>query len=376
MNSRTRSSKIVVWHIISNRWNSAITEYAISCAKSLQVQGIDNVFSALDNSPAHQRAQAGGLHCESFASFGLSDLPKFRRVFNKIEPNLVMLYGGKETFLSQLLPCNKGFKVIRFKGDELSARFNKRPFLLRLAGFHLDHYIAPNRKLAVELGSLQKNTKVSQINLGINEKHFFYRPCEQEAKATRPQLLLLGRLDPIKGHEAFLAIFAATLRIWPSGQNKVAKPRLKIVGQAANLSVDDIKNLILKENIEGDVDLVSERLTNVGDEMRKATIGVVSSLGSELICRVSQEFLLCGTPVFCSGAGALSEVLFEDSGTDYRNLDTQEAAKLLKAQILSSWFEPSSKKAARSDHAKSLYSFEAMGKSMLKLFDEHQLLGV
>jgi len=42
--------------------------------------------------------------------------------------------------------------------------------------------------------------------------------------------------------------------------------------------------------------------------MQNATFGVISSLGSETICRVGVEFLQAGVPVIYSHAGALPEV--------------------------------------------------------------------
>ena len=46
----------IVWHLVSNRWNSAVTEFAISAARALEGLGYQNIISPKNQSPAHNLA--------------------------------------------------------------------------------------------------------------------------------------------------------------------------------------------------------------------------------------------------------------------------------------------------------------------------------
>ena len=76
----------VAWILCSNRWNSAITEYALSTGRSLRLQGWTVFYSALSQSPGEARARAYDLPGDSFASFGLSEVLKLKRLQQKSNP--------------------------------------------------------------------------------------------------------------------------------------------------------------------------------------------------------------------------------------------------------------------------------------------------
>src|SRR5690606_765274 len=63
------------WHLISNRWNSAITEYALNAARALSLKGADNLFSPLAGSPAEERAREYDLRVATFARFDPMSVP-------------------------------------------------------------------------------------------------------------------------------------------------------------------------------------------------------------------------------------------------------------------------------------------------------------
>src|SRR5690606_16517380 len=93
-----------VWHLISNRWNSAITEYALSAARSLALCGVENLFSPIAASPAEKRAKQLDLDVRTFPGFNLSAVPLGRRIFNEYSPDVIVTYGGPESFLLHFLP--------------------------------------------------------------------------------------------------------------------------------------------------------------------------------------------------------------------------------------------------------------------------------
>ena len=103
-----------VWHLISNRWNSAITEYALSAAKSLEMRGMHNIVSGLRDKAADNRAQALGLKVEPFTNFEITSLINFWSLLNKIRPDVIMVYGGQENALTGFV---RGIPVYAGRGS-------------------------------------------------------------------------------------------------------------------------------------------------------------------------------------------------------------------------------------------------------------------
>ncbi len=351
----------IVWHLLSNRWNSAITEYALSLSLALQQHSsYQEVFTPLAGSPAESRAQILKLKTSSLSGFSLANICHFRALARRIKPTLIIAYGGPEASLCRFLPGSQPYRIIRFRGIPLSQRFKQLPFLFTLGHAHLQALIAPNRGITAQLQALSHSLPVSCLPLGMSSDIFKY----YDAHPRRPELLLVGRFDPVKGHGEFLKLFAESLRTW----RFFVRPVLHLVGEPANISSEEIRRLIAENGltIGGEVLLSDFRLRNLPQLMSTATLGVISSLGSEYICRVAEEFLLCGTPLFLSGAGATKEVLFANAGSCYAGKSCAEATKLLEQDFIKAWQETTEERREREQSAQKLYSLAAMAKSFLE----------
>lgn len=342
-----------VWHLSSNRWNSAITEYALSAARSLAMQGATTLFSPLAGSPAERRARDAGLEVEPLNEFGVGAAHEARRIGAKFAPDHIVVYGGQESFLSRFLAA-KGKKV-RFRGHEVpGGALGRVRMKMALAPF--DRVIAPSVFVAEAL----RNARVHVVPLGCDEARYRRRD-DFLLPAKRPEVVVLGRLDPVKGHAAILRIMAQVWRAWTDA---ATKPVLHIVGEAANISESEVRRLVAKHGAEADTKLTFARVEDVPKLMGEAALGVVPSLGSEIIARVAEEFLLCGTPVVVSGVGSLDEVLFSDAGASYRGRSVTEAAQIVTAWVEKSVHEGDGAKSVRARRAKALFSLEAMGQSL------------
>lgn len=343
----------VVWHLLSNRWNSAITEYALSAASALVKRGHRSIFSPLANSLAEGRAKAKGLEIRSVSDFSLKNLGELRRIDRELEAEVCILYGGSETFLARFLNVKN---KIRFFGQDLRG-FYKTPGVFNLSFSHITKFLTPNAIIENQLKTFKKN--FANIPLGLEEKAF--DSCS--AAIRNQEIVILGRLDPIKGHEKAVRIFALLKKRWPSDR---ISPVLHIIGEKANLSQTDLINYIDKYQLKigKDVLITEERVQNIYKVLGQAAIGWVPSLGSEHICRVAEEFLLVGTPIFVSGAGATEEVLFNDAGQSYRNKTDDEAAQQLVDFIIQSQGQSVQQRIGRVESAKTLFSLETMGKKL------------
>ena len=141
----------------------------------------------------------------------------------------------------------------------------------------------------------------------------------------------------------------------------------------ANISTDQIRAFARDVNlVEGEHwELVSTRVKNLSEILNQAHLGVIPSQGSEVICRVAQEFLVCGLPIFVSGVGSLEECLVrEDFGTSYQGLPEMKIAKSLRDLLLDSFLESAETRCLRARKAEELFSLDRMGKSLEVYLDQ------
>jgi glycosyltransferase involved in cell wall biosynthesis len=231
----------------------------------------------------------------------------------------------------------------------------------QLAHAHVDLLLAPSRGLAAKLRQLDTQRPVVAVTLGCDAAR--YAPVAAAAPA-RPEILLLGRLDPVKGHERALALLRLIINNW---QGPGAPPCLHFIGEPANLSVTHLQHraAALGLAVGSDVVITARRVESLAAALSSATLGLVSSLGSEIIGRVAEEFLLCGTPVLVSGAGSLDEVLaFPAAGASFRDYDDAATAALIASWLRRSGAETAAEKQARAAAARLHFSLEAMGQAL------------
>jgi glycosyltransferase involved in cell wall biosynthesis len=354
------SKQLSIWHLCSNRWNSAITEYALSAARALALAGHETLFIAKVGSPAAKRA-AVHLPTREIVDFSWRGMLDLWTLVRKKPPDIVVVYGGAEAFLASLLKATRPLKVLRFQGQALTQRsFQQERY--RLAHRHVDLILTPSVAMAAAVRRLHPWQQVVPVVLGCDADRL-QRPASAEVPAGRPEMLIFGRLDPVKGHQAMVARFASLLKSW---DKKTPAPRLHIIGEPANLSVADLMGYASAAGLRwGDDVVVSvQRLADVAATLSNACLGVISSLGSEVICRVAEEFLLCGTPVAVSGVGSLGEVLFPGAGFNYGQMSDEEATAAFSHWLALSAGEGVAAKNARAQAARREFSLEAMANAL------------
>lgn len=352
---------MIVWHLISNRWNSAITEYALSSARALEMAGHKCIFTPMAGSPAGARARTAGLDVRPVSHFSPVRVAQLAPMAKEIAPDVIMTYGGPETVLSAFVRGPKKAKVVRFRGQALEPPTTLEKTRHKLSHAHVDLVLTPSNWLARDIADRYPGLPTACVILGVDEQRFSRVPPSIEP--SRPEVMMLGRLDPVKGHEAFFRIFARVLSDWPG---PYPRPLMSVVGEPANLTVVAVEQLARSAGLAvgDDVLLTSKRVADISQLMSEAALGVVPSVGSEIIARVAEEFLLCGTPIVVSGVGSLDETLFEGAGVSYKGKDPDQAAIVVRDALLKSLGEAQSAKAARARRAKELYSLAAMGKAL------------
>jgi glycosyltransferase involved in cell wall biosynthesis len=255
-------------------------------------------------------------------------------------------------------------KIIRFRGknEDVTA-----PPKSSLSHRHIDAILTPSKLVSERLSSLQK--PVHSVVLGLDTKRFSLN-SDAFARSPRPSLCIVGRFDPVKGHKTFLKTFARLIDLWDEPYDL---PVLKIIGEPANLSAEDLKCEAERLGLldRGVLTIIDARVPDIASHMRSCHLGVVSSEGSEVICRVAEEFLLSGTQIAVSGVGSLRECLFDEAaGFSFHDLQGDKLVKKLKNQLVKAYEEPFDMRLKRAQKARELFSYEAMGQGLLTLFDQ------
>lgn len=356
-----------VWVICSNRWYSAISAFAIESALALSKRGIPTQLTLSSSSKALPFAKKRGLPLSKPLHKGnlLTKTWFLLKLAHSVKPCLILTFNGQESVFARIYGFIFKVKVIRFKGDWNSS--SKDTLLLRLLRrtnfLGYDAVVSPNRLIYQHLNRLTLRTPVHLIPYGSD----LYTQ-KDPSPPPRRDLLLIGRLDPVKGHFMALQIFKTFLDSCPLRGD--SRPRLVIIGEEANLSGAALRKQIYLLGLKEGVDVLwhNRRIKDLGKEIEKACLGFISSTSSEHICRVAVEYLRCGTPLFVSGAGALEECLYnENSGVSYRGLDVSAAATLL-SKVYQKWrIESPSERFARCQSAAERFSNNSLGKRLERL---------
>ena len=210
----------------------------------------------------------------------------------------------------------KSFALIRTRGTTRPLRdhwLNRR-----LHEDWIESVIVPAQVIASQLRQV--------LNLPPERLHVIYYPVnpstigvkgESEAQQSRLECLdrlgipkhcrvigIVGRIRPVKGQRILLKSFATLRKRFPDIV-------LLMLYRDTNETEAEWQGLLqdlVESNLLQSVYLYGYR-EDVLEIMRHIDIGVVSSIDSEVICRVTVEFFSVGTPVVAFPTGALPEII-------------------------------------------------------------------
>ncbi len=358
----------VVWHICANRWHSAITEYAFSAHASLQSKGIHSHLLLKADSAASNAADQLQLKYLPIAGQNLSIIREYYSRKTVLRPTHVFCYGGSDEFPA--LFFGRKCRRFRFRGD-FPRGLGARPWFRGVfQGLSNIETIYPSDFLRSKIEEPKSVETSKVVYLGRDASRFMplgSNDRRPEAGA-RPTILIVGRLDPIKGHREFMTIFSMVLRSL-TAKKSAPLPHLRIIGEPKNLSASELRNFAAKLGLieNQDWSFCTDRIREIEFEMKIATIGAIPSLGSELIVRVAEEFILCGTPIFTSGAGSLDEISTPEFGWSYLGCDKEKAALMLELAFNQAIKEDLQTRNRRASLAAQRFSNQSMATALISL---------
>lgn len=314
------------------------------------------------------RARESGIHVEILGVKGLVDfqaLNQLKNIFSSDEPGIVHVHGYRAAAYTALAKRRHKFATVKTEHGAPEAHGallrDWRPRLYRKienqASLHLAaEMVYVTKELRHRCAEEHARLKQHVIYNGVNEIPAHSLAPPKELQPGYRHLVLVGRLEPVKGIETAveaMASLAASLNV-----------RLHVIG--AGPEQRPLEELIKKLGAADRVQLLGFR-QNVYDYIAHADALLIPSLHEGLPYTLL-EALSLRTPVIASKVGGLAEVL-EDKRTAL--LVPPKAPGALSSAIqllLSSPDLAAELRASGKDLIDQHFSAKAMGESYLRLY--------
>jgi glycosyltransferase involved in cell wall biosynthesis len=321
-----------ILNVINVRWFNATAWYAVNLSSVLQRRGHDVVVCGLPGTPPVLKAHDIGLETfeadinKSDPIRGLAAMGAMDKLLMTFEPDLVICNRGEfYGYFAYKRVTKQKYKLIRVRGDirppkagKLNKFFHNRctDAIITSGEFikqqYRDIFDTPEIGLNVMYGGVDTEVfKQSDEGRAKLRAEFGY-------EENNHVVGIVGRFDPIKGHENLIR---AVAKLYHEGDKNI---RLLIAGFDAVSKTSDIETMLNEQGISHISNITGKR-DDIADIYNCMDVCVVSSLGSEAICRVGMEAMACGTPLITSDTGVLPEI----SKNVYQKDDWEALASLL-----------------------------------------------
>ncbi len=285
--------------ILDQPWDSALTDYAFKIYKLASKEHLTRVFCLKDSHISKKINNVSFIKPlrnknPLLTLLAFFDLYKRLREF---KPNVVITIWGDATFLSCLLKKTLDFKLVRIFGVKNRLRTPKNCLdKIILPCQYLKDYVYKDFKDIVVLKSFVDTEKFRFSKDG--------RVRIRKAFKLGNKIVfgIVGRLDKVKGHELLIKAFAKA---------NIKDSILFIVGEEKGVKKKELMEIVDSLNLKN-VIIITERRNDIVDIMSAFDIGVVSSIGSEIIPRVLFEYLSTGLTVVTTNVGCLKEIAEEN----------------------------------------------------------------
>ncbi|OGC89574.1 MAG: hypothetical protein A2W25_14520 [candidate division Zixibacteria bacterium RBG_16_53_22] len=322
--------------IIDVRWYNACADFAIKQAQGLILAGHDVLFMANPGSPPAKKAREIGLEVDERISFAGADKvfgapSRLRSTAERFGADVIFAHRGESHLIAGLAARGMKFKVARFRGDVRPPRGN---LLSRWLNLKLTDGIAVStERLRIDYEKTFRSNGIPcrVIYPGIDRESIkaFAPKADLKRrfglKPDKPVVGIVGRFSPVKGHRYFIEAAKMVSLKYPETQFVIAGEDAQVSAAelqltAATLKVPNVRFFGVIENI--------------AELMAAFDIGVVASIGSEMICRVLLEYFAAGLPVVATSVNQVAELmLLSDGGVLVPTADSPAMANAINDLI-------------------------------------------
>jgi glycosyltransferase involved in cell wall biosynthesis len=305
-----------VLQLINVRWYNACAYYAVTLSLGLKRRGHRVIVAGDPESPPNRKAKELDLttYDDLYLSYTSPWMMAYnvKRLVDLVETekiDMINAHRGEGHLVAALTNklTKRKIPLVRTRGD---ARLPKPGFFnSRLTNQWTDKIITTCqtiKKSYVENLKVPED-KVINIPVGIDNEFFSPRKANRywKEKLGIPEgslvLGIVGRLSPVKGHGDFIRSAGLVLKRIP---NVISI----ICGEDAQISSAELKEMVKNMDSEQSFRFVG-KVKDVREIISLFDVGVISSVGSETICRVPLEYMSLGKPVVGTKVNAIPEVI-------------------------------------------------------------------
>jgi len=313
-------SHLKILQLVSVRWWNASAYYAISLSEALKQTGTANIVAGRENSPPLRMAQRKSLdtytqiNLETFSPFKtLQNSKRLKSILNDQQIDLINAHRPEDhSYGAFSIGRKRPIPLIRTISD---VRAPKNHILNKwLHKSRTDYFIFSCK------ASLDRYQKVwpifesrSKVVLNAIDTDYF-QPQNSKANLRKQFGILedelvigiIARLSPVKDHETYIK--AASI-----ATEKCPNLRFLISGEESQITHSDLKKKAQEAGV-ADKMIFLHRSTNyeIRDLIDCLDIGVVASMGSEVICRISLEYMAMEKPQVVTNINVLPEIVKDD----------------------------------------------------------------
>ncbi len=304
--------------LISVRWWNATAYYAISLAKVLNQAGHPAIVAGSGENPPLTQAKKqklpifGEINLESKNPLRLIDsYYKLKNFLQSNEIHILNAHRPEDHLFGVVLSRRlEHIPLIRTIGDVRSPKNNPINKWLHLKGtdFFIFSSIA-NKKRYQNIWPI-RDQKCAVIYAPVDVQHFHFNlqntKLREQINIAKDKVVfgVIGRLSPVKDHKTFLRA-AAILH------KKKPNTHFLISGKSVEITHRELRDLARDLGIASCTHILDE-MNDVRDAISTVDVGVVSSNGSEAICRIAAEFMAMQKPVIATGVNVLPEMITDN----------------------------------------------------------------
>jgi glycosyltransferase involved in cell wall biosynthesis len=280
-----------ILHILDERWDSGLTQYGLSLATGQKERGYGVWVATRSHTFAHGEAVRRGLARTEF-----STARNLRQFVGRETIRLIHAHTGPGHLYGYLAAVGRNIGLVRSRGE---ARFLSRRPGQAVLYRRTDGVAAASRKIEEQYRALYPflGERLRVIYPGAE-----IPPLTPETPGPL-RFALVGRLDPVKGHRIFLRALASI-------RDQLTDQQFILAGEEKGILRSELRAMAVRLNVDSWV-RHEGRLPDVGFFMSQCHGGVVASMGSEALSRVTLEWMARGRPLVATTVGCLPELVHD-----------------------------------------------------------------
>jgi glycosyltransferase involved in cell wall biosynthesis len=371
-------SDLKILQLVSVRWWNASAYYAISLSEGLQQIGVANTVAGREKSPPLQMALKKSL--DTYTQINLETYNPLKtwqnrkRLKNLISERQISLinahrpedhsYGAFSIGRTKYTPLIRTISDVRAPKNHILNRWlhqSKTDYFIFSCKASYERYqnvwpIFENRSKVV-LTAIDTNYFKPQ-NSKINLRR------QLDISDDEIVIGIIARLSPVKDHKTFIK--AASII-----SEKYSNLKFLISGEESQLTHSDLKKMAQEAGVLNKVIFLHRSPEyEIRDLIKCLDIGVVASMDSEVICRISLEYMAMEKPQIVTNINVLPEIVKEgENGFVIPAKDPAAIVDKLINLVNNKELRKSLGTSAR-QIAKSKYSFPVLARDTLSIYQE------